>query len=111
MSPFFCPLFFLSPFSSFFTRAPHVYLVSIEGDSMQGAGIFDGDLAVVDRPMEPLHGHIVVALLNNDPVCKRLCKQGPEVILKSENPRYPARYVMEGDELSIWGGNYLQYAH
>ena len=84
-------------------RAPHVYLVSIEGDSMQGAGIFDGDLAVVDRSMEPLHGHIVVALLNNDPVCKRLCQQGPEVILKSENPRYPSRYVMEGDELSIWG--------
>ncbi|NWB94857.1 S24 family peptidase [Pseudomonas gingeri] len=59
--------------------------------------------AAPHRSMEPLHGHIVVALLNNDPVCKRLCKQGPEVILKSDNPRYPARYVMEGDELSIWG--------
>ncbi|KPA87834.1 SOS response transcriptional repressor, RecA-mediated autopeptidase [Pseudomonas asplenii] len=84
-------------------RAPHVYLVSIQGDSMQGAGIFDGDLVVVDRSLEPQHGHIVVALLNNDPVCKRLRKQGPEVILMSENPRYPSRYVMEGDELSIWG--------
>ncbi|WP_419735650.1 LexA family protein [Pseudomonas sp. COR18] len=84
-------------------RAPHVYLVSIQGDSMQGAGIFDGDLVVVDRSLEPQHGNIVVALLNNDPVCKRLRKQGPEVILMSENPRYPSRYVMEGDELSIWG--------
>lgn len=34
-------------------RAPHVYLVSIIGDSMEGAGIFDGDLAVVDRSLEP----------------------------------------------------------
>lgn len=84
-------------------RAPHVYLVSIAGDSMQGIGIFDGDLAIVDRSIEPLNGHIVIALLNNDPVCKRLCKLGPEVILRSENPKYPARYVMEGDELSIWG--------
>ncbi|MGE8352814.1 MAG: LexA family protein [Pseudomonas protegens] len=84
-------------------RAPHVYLVSIIGDSMQGAGIYEGDLAVVDRSIEPAHGHVVVALLNNDPVCKRLCKRGKEVVLLSENPKYSARYVLEGDELSIWG--------
>ncbi|WP_285374274.1 S24 family peptidase [Pseudomonas sp. lyk4-TYG-107] len=84
-------------------RAPHVYLVSITGESMQGAGIFDGDLAIVDRSIEPIHGHIVVALLNNDPVCKRLCLRGKEVILLSENPKFPPRYVLEGDELAIWG--------
>ena len=84
-------------------RAPHVYLVKITGESMQGAGIFDGDLAVVDRSLEPAHGHIVVALLNNDPLCKRLCVRGKEVILLSENPKYPPRYVLEGDELAIWG--------
>lgn len=84
-------------------RAPHVYLVKITGESMQGAGIFDGDLAVVDRSLEPAHGHIVVALLNNDPLCKRLCTRGKEVILLSENPKYPPRYVLEGDELAIWG--------
>ncbi|KAA8740852.1 translesion error-prone DNA polymerase V autoproteolytic subunit [Pseudomonas koreensis] len=84
-------------------RAPHVYLVKITGESMQGAGIFDGDLAVVDRSLEPAHGHIVVALLNNDPLCKRLCIRGNDVILLSENPKYPPRYVLEGDELAIWG--------
>jgi DNA polymerase V len=84
-------------------RAPHVYLVSISGDSMQGAGIYDGVLAVVDRSIEPVHGHIVVALLNTEPVCKRLCVRGHQVILLSENPKYPPRYVLEGDELTIWG--------
>ncbi len=84
-------------------RAPHVYLVKITGESMQGAGIFEGDLAVVDRSLEPVHGHIVVALLNNDPLCKRLCIRGKDVILLSENPKYPPRYVLEGDELAIWG--------
>jgi len=84
-------------------RAPHVYLVKITGESMQGAGIFDGDLAVVDRSLEPANGHIVVALLNNDPLCKRLCIRGKDVILLSENPKYPPRYVLEGDELAIWG--------
>lgn len=84
-------------------RAPHVYLVTIIGESMQGAGIFEDDLAIVDRSLEPAHGHIVVALLNNEPVCKRLCFRGKDVILMSENSKYPPRYVLEGDELSIWG--------
>ena len=84
-------------------RAPSVYLVSIDGDSMTGAGIFSGDLAVVDRAIEPAHDHVVVALLNNDPLCKRLCIRGKQIILKSENPRYPDRYIMEGDEFSVWG--------
>ncbi|UVL97937.1 S24 family peptidase [Pseudomonas atacamensis] len=84
-------------------RAPHVYLVSLSGESMQGAGIYEGDLAIVDRSIEPAHGHIVIALLNNEPVCKRLCIRGREIILMSENPKYPPRYVLEGDELAIWG--------
>ena len=40
-------------------RAPHVYLVSITGESMQGAGIFEGDLATVDRSLEPASGEII----------------------------------------------------
>lgn len=88
---------------SYSVRASHVYFVSIAGESMQGAGIFEGDLVVVDRALEPAHGHVVVALLNNEPMCKRLCVRGREVILLSENPKYPPRYVLEGDELVIWG--------
>ena len=84
-------------------RAPHVYLVSIDGDSMQDAGIYSGDLAVVDRSIEPVHGNVVVALLNNDPICKRLCLREKSVVLQSENSKYPDRHVMEGDDLSIWG--------
>lgn len=70
---------------------------------MQGAGIFDGDLAIVNRALEAGHHNIVVALLNNEPICKRLCKRDTQMILLSENPKYPPRYVLEGDELSIWG--------
>lgn len=81
----------------------HVYLVSLTGESMQGVGIYEGDLAIVDRSIESALGHIVIALLNNEPVCKRLCIRGREVILMSENPKYPPRYVLEGDELAIWG--------
>ncbi|MDH0745312.1 translesion error-prone DNA polymerase V autoproteolytic subunit [Pseudomonas sp. GD03842] len=84
-------------------RAPHVYLCKIEGDSMQGAGIYCGDLVIVDRSLYAEHGDIVIAALNTEPVCKRLHMRGNEIILQSENPKYPARHVMEGDELVIWG--------
>jgi DNA polymerase V len=84
-------------------RAPHMYLVRIDGNSMIGAGIFSGDLVAVDRSIEAEHGHIVIAAINSEPVCKRLHKRGQEVILLSENRAFAPRYVLEGDELTIWG--------
>lgn len=84
-------------------RAPHVYLVKIEGDSMSGAGLFTGDLVIVDRGREARHGDIVIAALNGEPVCKRLHHKGSQLILLSENAAYPARYILESDEMTIWG--------
>ena len=68
---------------------------------MQGAGIFAGDVAVVDRAIEPAHDYIIVALLNNDPLCKRLVIRGKAMILRPGNPKYPDRHIMEGDEFSV----------
>ena len=82
-------------------RAPHTYLVRIEGDSMIGAGIFPGDLAIVDRSQEAESGHIVIAAVDCEPVCKRLVKECGQIILKSENPKYPSRYMMDGEELQV----------
>ncbi|MBD8494903.1 translesion error-prone DNA polymerase V autoproteolytic subunit [Pseudomonas syringae] len=87
----------------FDVRAPHVYIVQIQGDSMQGAGIFDGDLAIVDCSRYAEHNDIVVALLNAEPLCKRLHLQDETVILKSENSNYPPRHILEHDELTILG--------
>ncbi|MFG6206766.1 LexA family protein [Pseudomonas retamae] len=84
-------------------RAPHVYLAKIEGESMRDAGIFCGDLVIVDRSRTAEHGDIVIAGLNCEPVCKRLHMRDNTIILLSANSKYPPRYVMEGDELVIWG--------
>ena len=84
-------------------RAPHTYLVRAAGDSMEGAGIFDGDLMVVDRSREGQPGDIVIAALNSEPLVKRLTYDGQQVVLRAENPRYAPRYILEGDELNIWG--------
>ncbi|SEJ58325.1 DNA polymerase V [Pseudomonas linyingensis] len=84
-------------------RAPHTYLVRAAGDSMQGAGIFDGDLMVVDRSREAEANDIVIAALNSEPLVKRLTYEGNQIVLRSENPRYAPLWILEGDELTIWG--------
>jgi DNA polymerase V len=84
-------------------RAPHTYLVRVCGDSLKGIGIFDGDLLVVDRSADAQPGDIVIAALNGEPIAKRFCKEGGQIVLRSENPAYPPRYVLDGDELAIWG--------
>lgn len=84
-------------------RAPETYLVRVEGDSMQGAGIFSGDILIVDKAVEAVRGRIVIAVINGEPMCKRLDFEGGAPVLRSENPRYASRYIMEGDEFEIWG--------
>jgi ketosteroid isomerase-like protein len=61
------------------------------------------DLVLVDRSIEPRHGHIVIAAVNGEPLCKRLQRVAGQVLLRSENPRYAPRYIMEGDDFMIWG--------
>ena len=48
----------------------------LAGDSMQGAGLYDGDLLIVDRSLEPKHTDIVIAVLNGELTVKRLFRQG-----------------------------------
>ncbi|EQB8440425.1 LexA family protein [Pseudomonas aeruginosa] len=84
-------------------RAPHTYLVRAGGDSMIRAGIHDGDLMVVDRSREAEPEDIVIAAVNGEPTVKRLAKDGHQVVLRAENPRYAPRYILEGDELLVWG--------
>ena len=84
-------------------RAPHTYLVRVSGDSMKGVGIFDGDMLVVDRSLDPKPGDIVIAAINGEPIAKRFCREGCQIVLRSENSAYAPRYILDGDELSIWG--------
>lgn len=43
-----------------------------EGSSMELAGIFDGDLLVIDRSLEPVNGDVVIAAVAGEFTCKRL---------------------------------------
>lgn len=84
-------------------QATHTYVVAVSGDSMTGAGIFDGDHLIVSRAIPAKPGHVVVACLNGDVLVKRLAQKQGQFILQSENPAYSPRYILENDELTIWG--------
>ena len=79
------------------------YLFRVKGDSMTGAGIYEGDTLVVDRSVTPKHNHIVLALLNNEFTVKRLYRRGGVVKLVAENNIYPIRLIKEEDDFVVWG--------
>lgn len=79
------------------------FFVRVQGDSMQGAGILDGSVVLVDKAIKPLHGHIVVAVVDGDFTCKRLFSRGGRMRLKAENPTYPDIVPREGQLVEVWG--------
>jgi DNA polymerase V len=79
------------------------FIVRAVGWSMIGAGIHDGDEIVVDRAIQPQNGNVVVATVNGDLVIKRLKLRSGKVALVSDNPHYPERTLVEGEDLEIWG--------
>ena len=79
------------------------FLMRVEGDSMVGAGIHDGDIVVVDRAIKPGDGKVVVAVMDGDFAIKRLCYRGGECFLESENPKFKPIAVTEHSENSVWG--------
>ena len=85
-------------------RAPGIYLVRADGDSMTGVGIFDKDLMVVDKGRDAENGNVIIAAVNNEPLVKIYHREpGGQVILHSANPKYPPRFILESESFWIWG--------
>ena len=70
---------------------------------MQGAGLDDGDLLVIDRSMEPQHDKIAVFYIDGEFTVKRLKVVADGVFLIPENPKSQPIKVTEENELIIWG--------
>lgn len=68
------------------------YLLRVRGESMQNAGILDGDLLAVHHTREARNGQIVVARVagpgGDEVTVKRFRKRGREIVLLSENPAF-----------------------
>lgn len=79
------------------------FFFPVQGDSMEGAEIHDGDILVVDKSVRARHGHIVIAFIDGQRLVKRLHCRAGRVALLAENPCYPPLEIQEGMELLIWG--------
>lgn len=85
------------------THPAATFAVRVTGLSMTGAGIFPGDIAVVNRAITPAHDCIVLALLDGEFTIKRYKTRGGRVLLHPENPDFPDIVVQEGQEFEVWG--------
>ena len=79
------------------------FYARVSGESMQGAGLDDGDLIVIDRSLEPVDNKIAVCFIDGEFTVKRLKVTKDEVLLIPENPKYQSIKVTEENELIIWG--------
>jgi len=83
------------PASTFFAR--------VVGDSMYESGIHNGDIAVVDKSLEPRDGCKVVAFIEGEFVMKTIRIGKNEIYLIPENPNYPTITVTPVQQFMIWG--------
>jgi DNA polymerase V len=79
------------------------FVVRVQGHSMTGDGIDDGDVLIVDRSLKPKNGAVAVCYLNQAFTVKRLEMRGGQVRLLSANPDFLPIEVQPHDELIIWG--------
>lgn len=77
------------PLPAEWARTGEVFMLTVKGDSMTGAGILDGDRVVVRRQETAENGDIVVALLEDEATVKRYFRDQDAVRLVAENPAFP----------------------
>lgn len=83
------------PSSTFFMR--------VDGESMIDAGIFPGDMIVVDRSISPSNQDTIVASLSGSLLIKKLKFIGSKKFLLSENNKFPPIRVDIRDDFEVWG--------
>ena len=80
------------------------YLIRVDGNSMIDAGIYSGDIVIVDKSnRNPDETQVAVCELNGEYTLKRFVKRGEEGWLIPANPKYPKIKVTEDDDFCIWG--------
>lgn len=79
------------------------FYAKVKGSSMKNAGIFDGDLLVIDRSLEPLNNKIAVCVIDGEFTVKRIKKEKDTVWLIPENEEFQTIKVTEDNEFIVWG--------
>lgn len=79
------------------------FIGRVKGQSMRDAGIAQGDLVVIDRSLDAVHGRIALCALDGGLTIKRLHKTADAMYLMPANPDYKSIKVSEEQNFSVWG--------
>ncbi|MCQ2344919.1 MAG: translesion error-prone DNA polymerase V autoproteolytic subunit [Paludibacteraceae bacterium] len=81
------------------------FYARVSGESMVDAGIFDGDILVVDRSLFPKDGDFVIAAIDGEFMLKeyRLDEKGNGAWLIPHNSQYKPLHISADDEFAVWG--------
>ena len=82
---------------------PATYFFRMKGDAMRDAGIFDGDVLIVDRSLKFTEGKIIVAVLNGELLVQRFHKNFSSAFLIPENNRFKPINLAEFSDFTVWG--------
>jgi len=83
---------------------PHAtFFVKVQGNSMEGARIKDGDLLIIARYERPRPGKVIIGFLNGEFTVKRLGEWKGQLCLLAENPAYQPIILREDMDFEVWG--------
>lgn len=82
---------------------PATFFFRMKGDAMRDAGIFEGDVLIVDRSLKLANGKIIVAILNGELLVRRFHKNFSSAFLIPENNRYKTINLAEFSDFALWG--------
>ncbi len=91
---------------SLFSEKPD-FVLQIRGDSMNGAGILDGDMAFVKKTREARNGELIVAHIQGEMTLKQLIVDKRQMILRAANPHYADIRVSPEDEADLVQGKMI----
>lgn len=79
------------------------FAVRVAGTSMEGIGIYSGDIAVVDRALTASDGSIILAILDGEFTIKRYRARAGVCWLEAANPEFPPITISEERSFEVWG--------
>ncbi len=82
---------------------PATFFMRVSGNSMLNAGIFDGDIVIVDRSLKPQNGKIVIAVIDGEMLIRRYEQTLNKLRLVPETPKLATIDVSEFSDFKIWG--------
>ena len=90
--------------SHLITNAPATFIIRVQGKSMTNVGIYDGDLLIVDKSLNPKNFSTVIANVNEELVVKTLIKNKEINYLTSGSKNTSDRInLTDNPEIIIWG--------